>query len=545
MLLTSADKQIDLVLNDIEAIVTALGESESVQNVETQRMKDIFLANVYARSDYIRAIYLGTIDGQMYEWGEGPGFIDNTPTFPEGYDPRKRPWYQTAIKRNGYTITDPYIYASINAMGVTAVKPVYRDGELIGVLGLDLIFDGLQYMVDSLGIEKGGRVMLVSKDNRILVDQFKPNTILTTETQVFDRPELFDGSIIDNIVMMEDEEYLLEHTVNSNTGWTLLMFVPYEDIIAFSQENIKIILFYDILLMMMLGVIVTYLSRKILTNPLETIIHAMREREKGVKDVRIPDQRAYEFMVIARLFNRLSDLSQSLVAEQEEKVRIRTDEVISLQKENTRLRIVKEKEKLYANIHDSLGARLTGIHISNNVAKSALSREEYGVVKEMQVRIDQNTTQGIHDLKEILISNETVPFTSEDLSDYIKVRMVERLALQNISFRYKILTINEFDELNSDLLSGIMRIFQEMVTNTLKYAEALHVELSLSKPGERLLITYRDDGLGFDSKAVKSQSFGIQGILKRVERLGGTVRLVTKPGRGVRYEMVFGVGDKR
>ncbi len=544
LLLGNVDNQVNLALKDIEAIVSTLVESESVQQVDTLRMKDIFLANVNARSSYIRAIYLGTEEGKMYEWGQGPGFVENTPTFPEGYDPRIRPWYRTAVEQGGYAVTDPYIYASIKAMGVTAVKPVYADGKFVGVLGLDLIFDGLQNMVDSLNVEKGGRIVLLSRNHEILVDQFQPTEELITELEPFEYPEILASVQPYEIVTVGGIRYMVEEAVNLDTGWTILIFIPYDAIISFSQETVKIIIFYDLLIMMLLGVVVTFVSRRILTNPLESIIGVMREREQGDQQVRIPDQRVYEFKLIARLFNRLTDISDEIAQQQEERVRKRTEEVLSLQKENTRLRIVKEKEQLYSNLHDSLGARLTGIHISNTVARSALARGEYTLLEAMHNRIDQNAEQGIHDLRELLITNEAVPFTSDDLVRYIKKRMRERLALQNITFTYQLPVSRELETLEADLLSGLMRVFQEMVTNTLKYAEALHVELSMSFHGNRFNVSYHDDGLGFESKTVQQESFGIKGIIRRVKDLGGTVKLTTRPGRGVKYEISFPAGGE-
>lgn len=136
----------------------------------------------------------------------------------------------------------------------------------------------------------------------------------------------------------------------------------------------------------------------------------LQRREKGDKYARIPSgQKAFEFKLIARLFNRLADISDETSQELETRVAKRTQEVVDLQQENTRLRIIEEKERLYGNLHDSLGARLTGINISNNVAKTALARNEIELAARMHDRIGQNTAQGIKDLKELLITNETAP----------------------------------------------------------------------------------------------------------------------------------------
>jgi signal transduction histidine kinase len=158
-------------------------------------------------------------------------------------------------------------------------------------------------------------------------------------------------------------------------------------------------------------------------------------------------------------------------------------------------------------------------------------------------RIEQNTAQGIKDLKELLITNETVPFTAGDLAEYISQRIAERLSLRNISYSYTVPDAARLEPLDPELLIGIMRILQEMVTNTLKHAEALKVQLTLDIRSGELLIGYSDDGLGFEPRDIPGGSFGLKGIQQRVRYHQGEYKLTTRPGRGVKYELRFRVGD--
>lgn len=540
MLLDHADKQLDLVFSDIEAVVRSIASQRSVQQVETDRMKQLFLENVKERQEFVRAIYLGTAEGQMYEWGVGEGFIDNVPSFPEGYDPRTRPWYITGKESASYALSDPYIYASIPSLGITAVMPVYEGSRFIGVLGLDLIIDGLQNLVDSLKIEKGGRLIVLNNAQQVLVNQFEAHPYMSQKLERYEIPELLEADETPVVIRAYGSRYLVARTTNEATGWGLLLFVPYDDIIAFSQENVKIILFFDVLLMVLLGAIVTYISRRLVTYPLEDIISVMRRREQGELSARIPqEQSSAEFRLTARLFNRLSDMAQDSSKKMEEEVTKRTEDVLRLQKENMRLRIIEEKERLYANMHDALGARLTGINISNNVAKQALQRSEYEVTSQMHERIEKNTQQAISDLKEILLSNESDLMTADDLMIFIEEILPERLSVDHIVYNCDPVDDWMLRELSSTRIKGIQRILQELVTNTLKHAHARHVKLSCSYKNDQLSLLYNDDGKGFDLRKAYSRGFGLQGIHTRLERLGGVGKFTTKPGKGVSFLMRF------
>lgn len=545
ILIDHADRQIDLVFEGIEAVIESLSMQRSVREVDPVAMKDQFIAEVMARNDYVRAVYLGTSEGMMYEWGAGPGFVDHTPSFPEDYDPRERPWYEEALDAGGYTLTEPYIYASIEAMGITAVKPVYEEDRLIGVLGLDLILDGLENLVDSLRIQKGAKVMLLTADRKVLVDQFAPPEERSLELESFEFEDLLEPSLSGNIAQIDGRQYMFTHTINSSTGWQLLLFVPYIEILSFSQENLRIILFYDVLLMMLLGSAVTYMSRRILTGPLEQIISVMHRHETGDLSARIPSQRTTEYDLIARLFNSLSDMSQATSRKMEEQVQRRTEDVLRLQKENMRLRIIEEKERIYSNLHDSLGARLTGINISNNVAKQALMRQEYALLTQMLERIEKNTGQGIEDLKEILMANDETVLTGEEFESFLLEDIASRLSLKDIEYECRLGEIWNPEAIDSEVLLGLRRILEEMVTNTLKHSEARHVLIDIHGKGDILSCTYSDDGLGFDAKEATKRGFGLQGMFSRAERLGWLLKLSTRAQKGVRYTLRLRLGGQQ
>ncbi len=537
IILNNADNQIDLLFESIRALTESVARQTVVKEVDVDRMRELFISNILPRQDYIRALYLGTADGRMYEWGVGPGFIDHTPTFPDDYDPRKRPWYQTGLEADEYTLTVPYLYASVNALGITAVHPVYNGDEFVGILGLDLILDGLQNLVDSLRIQKDGKILLLTRNLQILVNQFDPNPVLAKELEQFPLPELLEDNQPSHLAQMDGGRFLVCHTVNESSGLILLLYLPYDQILSFSQENLKIILFFDILLMLLLGILVTFLSRRIITNPLNEIISVMRKMERGDVTVRIPQMPGEEFSLIAKLFNNLSDISLESSKRMEEKVQARTKDVLRLQKENIRLRIIEEKERIYTNLHDSLGARLTGINISNNVAKSALRRNELALVEEMHNRIERNTQQGIKDIRDILIARDPEVLTGEDIIQFIGQQMKERLELKDIAFTCKLPAADRLEILGSDLLCDLKRIIQELVTNALKHSQAYHVSLAINMKNKRLFMVYTDDGEGFDVKEAVKKGYGLPGLYNRAEKMGGYLKIISKPGKGVRLEL--------
>lgn len=82
----------------------------------------------------------------------------------------------------------------------------------------------------------------------------------------------------------------------------------------------------------------------------------------------------------------------------------------------------------------------------------------------------------------------------------------------------------------------LYRIVQEMVNNTLKYAEAKNIVLDIDVTTDKMKFSYSDDGKGFDlNEKLKSKSIGLTSIQSRVKFLGGELEMETSIGAGVRY----------
>ncbi len=544
LILDSADSQLDIIFNEIEALVLSMTTVRAVYEVYIDDMSELFINNVLVRQQNVRAIYLGTEDGRMFEWGVGEGFTDYTPKFPEGYDPRVRPWYRQAVESDSYGLTSPYIFASIEAIGITAVAPVYNKEVLVGVLGLDLIMHGLDNVVDSLDVPMDGKVMLLNSDMAILVNQFFPTTEAVTELETFRHPELIqtDESFI--IADVYGAQYMISTVENLETGWIMLLFLPYKRIMNFSQQIIMIIILFDILLTFLLGSLIAFITRNLVTNPLDRIISIFRRFESGDISARIPDLPGREFGLISRLFNRLSDQSAEFTRTMEGKVEQRTQAVIRLQKENVRLRIIEEKERIYGNLHDSLGARLTSINISNHVARSALERNEKIVLSEMLDRIEKNTGQGIQDLKEILKAGEGDAAGPVELLDYIGRTVRERLALKDIKLETRLPSVEDAAIFEPDFIVNCEKIIQELVSNTMKHSGAALVRIELDLESNKIKLNYMDNGNGFVLKDALRNGFGLQGLYSRAERMDGILKISSRPGRVSTFNFQFRAGEE-
>lgn len=106
--------------------------------------------------------YFGSSSGQM---------ITSSPDneLPSDYDPRKRPWYTSAVRLNRTVLTEPYRSAGTHGQVVTMAVPLYRNGQLRGVTGSDFRIDTVVTSMRQLETQGSGYAFLVNAKGMILV----------------------------------------------------------------------------------------------------------------------------------------------------------------------------------------------------------------------------------------------------------------------------------------------------------------------------------------------------------------------------------------
>jgi signal transduction histidine kinase len=77
----------------------------------------------------------------------------------------------------------------------------------------------------------------------------------------------------------------------------------------------------------------------------------------------------------------------------------------------------------------------------------------------------------------------------------------------------------------------LYRLCQEALANAVRHAGASEVRIRISLR-DRLLITIRDDGRGFDPGIVRPGGFGLRSMRSRAAELGGSVQIRSHPGDG-------------
>ena len=103
----------------------------------------------------------------------------------------------------------------------------------------------------------------------------------------------------------------------------------------------------------------------------------------------------------------------------------------------------------------------------------------------------------------------------------------------NIVFTHEAVPLS----LSREVTVSLYRVVQEALQNAFKYSKARTITIDLKGTDGELTLTIADDGVGFDPEGTVSTGLGLTSIQERVDALGGTVAIRSRPGAGTTLDV--------
>ncbi|MCX2574866.1 sensor histidine kinase [Pedobacter sandarakinus] len=175
--------------------------------------------------------------------------------------------------------------------------------------------------------------------------------------------------------------------------------------------------------------------------------------------------------------------------------------------------IKAERDRISSEIHDEIGSGLTGLKLYSEI--SARLRPEIGELKTIDTMIREISLK----IKEIIWSSNANSDYLESLIYFIEEQVRKLFEHTPIKFRAELPEIIPHLELESQSRRDCYLIAKEIAHNVVKHAQATEVLLLIEIEKEQLILSIKDNGIGFDPANVKSSGMGINNIKTRTERL--------------------------
>ncbi|RKZ39022.1 MAG: guanylate cyclase [Gammaproteobacteria bacterium] len=500
---------------------------------------------------------------------------------PTKYDPRIRPWYQTAVKAGKPVWTDIYQFIGSKGteqLGMSFVYP-FKDekGRLQGVLGSDFTLTRISDFLRSLKIGQSGKTFIVERSGLLVGGSFTYPSFDENKQRL----KAFD---VQEKLIQATARYLNRHYGNfaqihrseqnyfSHLGqrqlvhvspfhnqfdldWLIVVVVPEADFLERIQANTYNTLLLT-LIALVLATLIGVLTSKWIVQPILRLNEVAKKLSGGKWDQTLPVERSDELGELAYSFN---SMAKQLKASFE-----------ALEEQNTELQhLDKLKNEFLANTSHELRTPLNGII---GIADSLID----GATGTLPEKTRAN-------LMMIVVSGRRLANLVNNILDFSKLRH------KNIELQLKSVGMREITEvvftlskpllgkkdlkfvntISSDLPSAyadenrLQQILHNLISNAIKFTDGGRVEISAEIQEDFIAASVFDTGIGIPEDKLETifESFeqadgstarlyggtglGLAVTKKLVELHGGEISVASEPGVGSRFTFTLPIADQK
>jgi len=192
---------------------------------------------------------------------------------------------------------------------------------------------------------------------------------------------------------------------------------------------------------------------------------------------------------------------------------------------SSRARIVRagdeQRRKLERNLHDGAQQRLVSLALTLRLARRQVETGENTAAAGSLEAAAEELDRALEELRELARGLHPAALTDQGLASAIET-VAKRLPI-----RVDIAAPSE--RLPADLEATVYYIASEALTNVVKHAQASQAKVEIAVDGDTLRFEVVDDGRGGADPTAGS---GILGLRDRAEAAGGTLFVVSPPGKG-------------
>ena len=186
---------------------------------------------------------------------------------------------------------------------------------------------------------------------------------------------------------------------------------------------------------------------------------------------------------------------------------------------------LRERNRLAADLHDTTEQSLTGLAFQLE-ATGALqakaperSQHHLALARQLLNRSREDLRRSIWNLRATSLEKNTLAEALQEVAADRSAGLTVEIAVASEGEQRAL----------TDLVAGnLLLLAQEGITNALKHAQPVRIELRLIFSAHAVTLVIRDDGIGFDPATVEGPReghFGLQGMRERMKRLGGRIEI--------------------
>lgn len=203
--------------------------------------------------------------------------------------------------------------------------------------------------------------------------------------------------------------------------------------------------------------------------------------------------------------------------------------------------LLQERLRISRELHDEVGATLSGIVMYSHLTKQQVRSDDAGAVEQSLTIMQQSSEEMVGKLNEIvwLVNPEkdTLPKLVQRLEEYARnIATAKNMKVEFISPPALPETGLSFERRRN-----IYLIAKEAINNAIKYSGGNLLSLFVQVQAEKLTIIISDNGKGFDTLQVHPGN-GLVNMRTRAAEVGARLVLTSAPGKGTTIAIECQIG---
>ncbi|MCA9935357.1 MAG: GAF domain-containing sensor histidine kinase [Ardenticatenaceae bacterium] len=198
------------------------------------------------------------------------------------------------------------------------------------------------------------------------------------------------------------------------------------------------------------------------------------------------------------------------------------------------------RKELARDLHDGPTQSIAAIAMRINFIRSLVTKDPRQSLQELE-KVEEIAKRTAKEIRGMLFTLRPLVLETQGLAAAIesvmgRIRETDGLNMRLVGGQYG-------DLLSESAQSVVFSIVEEALGNARKYSDAKVVEVRMWKEDDLFVARIQDDGIGFDTEDVNRDyssrgSLGMVNMRERAERIEGSLRVESTPGKGTMVMLV-------
>jgi ligand-binding sensor domain-containing protein/two-component sensor histidine kinase len=194
--------------------------------------------------------------------------------------------------------------------------------------------------------------------------------------------------------------------------------------------------------------------------------------------------------------------------------------------------VLTERNRIARELHDTLAQGFAGIAFQLEAVATRLIEAPEQAQQHLSLALKM-VRHSLAEARRSVMNLRSAALENGDLANALSETARQMMGDKPVDFKLE--TLGTIRPLPAKIENDLLRIGQESITNSLKYAHAGKIRVRLNYEPKKVGLRIEDDGQGFDPAAsgvVNGAHFGLLGMHERAKQMGASLKVQSRPGQG-------------